>query len=142
MNEQPSYSIDQIARLSAVSVRTIRFWIQSGVVPPPNGSGRGATYGAEHLEAVLRVLRWQAEGLSLDGMRARLEPETDPVLPARRVGSVDVVSRMAVAPGIDLLVDPAAAGLSPDRLRQLFDEVRQAHRRLTDVPDGEGGRTR
>ena len=44
-----SYSLDYLSGHSGVSKRTIRYYVQTGLLPPPLGAGRGARYNAEHL---------------------------------------------------------------------------------------------
>ena len=44
-----SYSLDSLTEQTGVSKRTIRYYVATGMIPPPSGAGRGARYGAEHL---------------------------------------------------------------------------------------------
>ena len=43
------YGIDEIAHLGGVSRRTVRYYVQQGLIPAPLGVGRGKHYGPEHL---------------------------------------------------------------------------------------------
>jgi len=45
----PSYTLEQLAEGSGIQERTIRSYIARGLLPPPDGRGRAASYGAEHL---------------------------------------------------------------------------------------------
>jgi DNA-binding transcriptional MerR regulator len=65
-----------LAELSAradVSVRTIRFYIQQGLLPSPESRGPGAHYTAEHLDRLRLIKRLQREHLPLAEIRRRLE---------------------------------------------------------------------
>ena len=66
------YTIGELAELSGVSRRTVRYYVQEGLIPPPEGLGRGAHYGREHLEALLGVKSMQEQGLMLEDIRASL----------------------------------------------------------------------
>jgi DNA-binding transcriptional MerR regulator len=50
------HKIDEIAHLSGISSRTIRFYNTRGLLPPPSMHGRVAYYDQEHLQ-VLRVIK-------------------------------------------------------------------------------------
>lgn len=45
----PSYTLEQLAEGSGIYERTIRSYIARGLLPPPDGRGRAASYGPEHL---------------------------------------------------------------------------------------------
>lgn len=71
----PTEPLD-LAELSAradVSVRTIRFYIQQGLLPSPESRGPGAHYTAEHLDRLRLIKRLQREHLPLAEIRRRLE---------------------------------------------------------------------
>lgn len=61
MNESP-LTIDELARASGVTTRTIRFYCQQKLLPPPVAmKGRVALYGQEHVSAlkVIKALKEQ-----------------------------------------------------------------------------------
>jgi DNA-binding transcriptional MerR regulator len=49
-------SLDQLEERSGVPARQVRELIRQGVLPPASSGGRGATYGAEHLD---RLRAWK-----------------------------------------------------------------------------------
>ncbi len=55
MPEEPRYAIGDLADLGGVSRRTVRYYVQEGLLPTPFGVGRGNHYGPEHLDRLLRV---------------------------------------------------------------------------------------
>jgi DNA-binding transcriptional MerR regulator len=67
-----SWTIGEIAKLADVTPRTIRYYIELGLLPPPEGLGRTAGYGQEHLERLQLIKRLQVERLSLDEIREEL----------------------------------------------------------------------
>lgn len=83
MSGERNYSIGGLADAAGVSRRTVRFYVQRDLLPPPEGLGRGAHYTDEHLARLLQVKAWQEEGVALDDIRARLRNEALPSAPSR-----------------------------------------------------------
>jgi len=69
--------VADLARVSGVSVDTIRFYQKRGLLPPPRREGRVAWYGPEHEERLARIRELQARGLSLALIRRLLDGELD-----------------------------------------------------------------
>jgi DNA-binding transcriptional MerR regulator len=68
-----TYSIADLARLSGVSVRTIRYYLAQGLLPASGESGPGAHYGEDHLNRLRLTKRLQAQHLPLAEIRTQLE---------------------------------------------------------------------
>ncbi len=118
------YSLDQIALLADVPKRTVRYYIQLGLVDRPIGETRAAHYTQAHLDQLLKVKQLAAAGVSLERVRDVLSGEPPPVsLPKRQPGSVEVRSHLYIAPGVELQIAPEEAGLSPERLRRFIRSV-------------------
>ncbi|MFE3054872.1 MerR family transcriptional regulator [Nocardia sp. NPDC059239] len=69
------YSRLQLAELSGVAARTIRYYHSVGVLPRPGRAGKEAVYGPEHLERLHAITAMQARGLRLDAIREVFEAE-------------------------------------------------------------------
>ena len=69
------YEIADLARLSGLSVDTIRFYQSRGILMYPTRQGRKAYYGPEHLERITKIRSLQDRGLSLREIKDRLERE-------------------------------------------------------------------
>lgn len=127
----PSHSLADLCVLTDLAPRTVRYYVQIGLVDRPQGETRAARYGAVQVEQLLLIKKWTAAGLSLDRIRELLRGEPAPVAPrARAVGSVEVRSHLMVADGVDVVIEPGRAGLSPEQVRRfiqgvmaVFDEV-------------------
>ncbi len=131
------YGIDELADLGGVSRRTVRFYVQEGLLPVPLGVGRGSHYDRTHLERLLEVKAEQEAGRSLDDIRARRRPSSG--RPGQAVAAEPETSvprsswrRLELAPGVELHVAsdlrlPAAA-----RLDELVNWCRQHLRRNTE----------
>ena len=50
----------------AVQPRTVRYYVSSGLLPPPSGGPKFARYTMEHLRRILAVRQWLDQGISLE----------------------------------------------------------------------------
>lgn len=123
MDEAAVLSIAELAERGGVTRRTVRYYVQRGLLPAPAGRGRGGHYGPEHLDRLLQVRGWQEQGVSLDDIAQLLATGERTAVPRSAPVPLQVWSRLAVAPGVELSV-AAEAGLSPETVRQLVDAAR------------------
>ncbi|MBI4601452.1 MAG: MerR family transcriptional regulator [Planctomycetes bacterium] len=100
---ETSYAIGELADQAGVSRRTVRFYVQRGLIDPPEGLGRGSTYTPRHLEQILRVRRLQRDGLDLEAIRRLPEGEAPRERPSLPVPSL--VLRVPVCGGVRLEID-------------------------------------
>ncbi len=127
------FSLDELATLAGVTPRTVRYYISEGLLDRPEGEKRGSHYLERHLEQLLQVRRWSEAGLSLDRIRElRHGAAEDPPLRRAAPGSVEVWSRVTLADGLELQIEPGRAGLAPEQVRALVREVQAAFRRIRD----------
>lgn len=126
-----SFGVNELCLLAELPLRTVRYYIQQGLVDRPHGEKRGAWYDRHHLEQLLQIRKWSSAGLSLERIRELLqgEPPTVPERP-KQVGAIQVRSHIWLGPGLELQVSAEDAGLSPEQLRQLVTAVTQA---ITDI---------
>jgi DNA-binding transcriptional MerR regulator len=138
---EPRYAIGDLADLGGVSRRTVRYYVQEGLLPTPFGIGRGNHYGPEHLDQLLRVRSLQEAGHTLDEIRRALNgedrvhvqalraaPFSEQGLPAR-----EVWRRLTLAPGVELHVAGGVGLPSPGKLAELVSWCRQ------NFPGGDSG---
>lgn len=131
-------SLTQIAEQSGLPERSVRFYIQKGLVDRPEGEKRGAYYTARHLEQCQRIRQWREAGLSLEAIAALSRRGDAPEAPA--VPGFEVRTHFQVAPGIELVVAPERAGLDGEQVRELWRLVQSALGRLrSSAGEGEGG---
>ncbi len=57
--------------------RTVRYYIQKGLVDRPEGVGKGAFYSHTHLEQLLAIRKWKTAGLSLERIQDILATEKE-----------------------------------------------------------------
>lgn len=139
MNVTETFTIDEIAALAELPRRTIRYYIQSGLVDRPNGIGKGASYSQRHVEQLLLIRKWQLAGLSLERIGEVLKQQSDGPLPPtpRRAGTVEVWSHLVVAEGVEITLEPSRAGLSPEQVRAFFRGVTQVYAQLHESEEKE-----
>lgn len=115
--EEKKINIGQLAELSGVSRRTIRFYVQNGLLPPPLGAGRGHYYTEEHLRDLLRIKTLKENNLSLEEVAGRLHDQSEPEPAAYPLPTTWV--RIEVGPGIELNVQGGVYPVTPARVRRL-----------------------
>ena len=65
-----TYSIGDLAVAGGVSRRTVRFYVQRGLLEPPLGLGRGARYSEAHLARLREIRAGHDRGVALHDLRA------------------------------------------------------------------------
>ena len=137
MNEQQTFTLNEIASLAELPRRTVRYYIQTGLVDRPQGLGKGAFYTQHHVEQLVLVRKWQLAGLSLDKIGDVLKQQASGPLPPtpRRAGTVEVWSHLVVAEGVEVNLEPGQAGLSPEQVRAFFRGVTQLYQQVQEIED-------
>lgn len=115
-------SIGELADQIGVSRRTVRYYVQRGLIDPPVGLGRGSGYTAKHTEQIQRVLRLQREGLPLESIGHLAESQTQGApAPVRSVVHPQIVVRLPLIPGIRLEIEEGASIPAPEVLDALAE---------------------
>ena len=124
-------SISQLTTAAGLSRRAVRFYVQQGLLPPPEGRGRASHYRPEHLARLKNILELQQSGHSLDAIRRILDGE--PVMiepssnrrPARPRMSAEIWTRLRLMDGLELHFNAARFSPDPANLIQLREVIRQ-----------------
>ena len=126
-----SFTLDDLCSLTDFSKRTVRYYMQLGLVDRPIGETRAAHYLEAHLQQLLRIKKLTDAGVSLERVREVMSGGETPV-PTRqhRPGSVEVRSHLYVAPGLEIQISPDEAGMTPEQLRAFVRDVMQAAERV------------
>ena len=124
MTEDVRYAIGDLAELGGVSRRTVRYYVQEGLIPAPLGVGRGNHYGREHLDQLLKVKALQERGRTLDEIRRALrgrprELQHPAEAPAAPAPDRTLYRRLLLAPGVELHVAGSVRLPSPGKLNEL-----------------------
>lgn len=139
VNNSSTFTLEEIATLAGLPRRTVRYYIQSGVIDRPQGIGKGAFYTQRHVEQLLLVRKWQLAGLSLERIGELIRNQSNGPLPPtpRQAGTVEVWSHLVVANGIEITMEPGRAGMSPEQVRAFFRSVMQLYEQLHESEEKE-----
>ena len=119
MTSEVRYAVGDLARLAGVSRRTVRYYVQEGLIPEPLGIGRGNHYGQEHLDRILRVKTMQEAGRTLDEIRRGLRKNATVSGAAEPPVEREIWRRLTLAPCVELHVAGHIRLPSPGRLQEL-----------------------
>lgn len=126
-----TFSIEELGQLTDIPKRTIRYYIQLGLVDRPVGETKAAHYLDTHLDQLLRVKRLTEAKLPLERIRHVMTGEAAaPPTPTRQPGSVEVKTHLYVMPGVELQISAQEAGMRPEQVRLLLKEVMAATKRV------------
>jgi DNA-binding transcriptional MerR regulator len=93
---QGRYLIEELCRLTGFSRRTVRYYVQEGLVNPPAGRGRGGYYSDLHAAQLARIRVLQEQGYRLDAIRGMLAPQLAP----ETADAAEPARAAMVAPGV------------------------------------------
>ena len=125
------YTADELAGLANVPRRTLRYYIQLGLVDRPIGETRAAYYTWQHLKQLLEIRALTEQGFSLERVAELREHGTTPpaATSAPRPGHVSIQSHIHLADGVELVIEPGSAQLDPEQLRGFARDVLAAYER-------------
>ena len=63
--KKKQYTIQELSEITGYSRRTIRYYIQEGLLEPPAGRGRGGFYYDSHMHKLSEIKALQDKGLRL-----------------------------------------------------------------------------
>ena len=123
-----NYNLNELCSQVEMPIRTVRYYVQMGLVSPPEGSRKGAYYTQKHLDELLAIRKWQRAGLSLERIRELLfegsvEPGQVPPPRGRRPGDLEVWSKLYVKEGVEIHLESRMAGMSPEQVREFCRRV-------------------
>jgi DNA-binding transcriptional MerR regulator len=129
--DEKKYTFEELCALTGISSRTLRYYMQIGLVDKPVGQTRAAHYLSLHLEKILRIKQLSEAGISLERIREVIAGDAMSVPPrSKKPGQIEVRSHLWVADGIELQVSPETAELSPEELRNFFKKVLEAYEEI------------
>jgi DNA-binding transcriptional MerR regulator len=130
---QQTFSLNELSELADVPKRTVRYYIQIGLLDRPEGETRGAYYLPSHLDKLLRIRQLTEAGVSLERVRDVLSGDPPPVPPKRlEPGAVDVRSHIWIAPGVEIQVSPEQAKVSSEDVRAFARAVVELWQQITE----------
>jgi DNA-binding transcriptional MerR regulator len=128
MDNDPRYTIDDLVELTGCSRRTIRFYVEKGLLEPPAGRGRGGFYSEDHLARLRAIVAAREEGRSLAAIQAATHEAASREAATERGGGAGEgragarrCLRWELAPGIHLEVEEEALAGNEVLIRELRD---------------------
>lgn len=73
MKKPGIYNADSLAKKAGVSRRTIHYYLQRGLLMPPEGEGRGSYYTDAHLQRLKQLQQLSAQGVPLAKIKEHFE---------------------------------------------------------------------
>ena len=114
--EKIKYTIEQLGELTGFTRRTIRYYVQEGLIDPPAGRGRGGFYYDSHVQQLLRIKSFQEKGIGITAMVSLMKNEApEPVLPSR-----EVMIRYEILPGIEINISREMEIKEPKKVLEII----------------------
>ena len=114
--ERKSYTIEELGELTGYTRRTIRYYVQEGLIDPPAGRGRGGYYYDSHIQQLLQIKSFQEKGIGITAMVSLMKKETmEPVLPSR-----EVMIRYEIVPGIEVNISREMEIKEPKKILEII----------------------
>jgi DNA-binding transcriptional MerR regulator len=96
--ETKQYTIEDLCELTGFSRRTIRYYVQEGLIDAPAGRGRGGFYFDSHLNKLRQIKALQDDGLKLSQIQELLREHKKPEMAPLR----EIWIRYPIEPGIEI----------------------------------------
>ena len=122
------HAIDQLSEKTGFPVRTIRYYIQEGLLDPPAGRGRGGFYYDNHLQRLLEIKALQDRGLRLAAIQEMLKMGEAPLPATDR----EIWVKCPVVPGFEIHV---SRELEEKKRRKISEIIRIARSILEETTD-------
>ena len=124
--DERCYRIEELAELGGVTRRTVRYYVQRGLLPTPLGTGRGPHYTQAHLQRLIHIRQLQEAGVPLAEVAARLDgvPQTPAGVP-ELLPERSTWMRFVLVDGVELHVRAGAATSSRRNWRVWSRPTRQ-----------------
>jgi DNA-binding transcriptional MerR regulator len=119
--------LTELADRAGVSIRTVRYYIQQGLLQEPEARGPGAHYTEEHLDRLLLIKRLQKEHLPLAEIRKAIQS-----------GAAEAVVPRSAGDYVRSVLGKTSAPMqmsSPPMQQQPEEPVRSQWERITLAPD-------
>ena len=149
-DDSSRYTARGLGALCGVSERTVRYYVEEGLLPPPSARGRGANFEDSHLTRLRLIRAMQQAGNDLETIGeylrelekslAKTGASMESALAVwggrteqtawreqwrERYGGPSVLHRYRVAEGVELLVD-AGVARSPVQMQKVLRLLRAA----------------
>jgi DNA-binding transcriptional MerR regulator len=118
--DDASYTLGELTDRAGVTVRTVRYYIAEGLLPPPVGAGPHARYTRQHLDRLLLIARMKDAFMPLKEIRRHLKGMTDAEI--REAAAAQVAPEAAAAPAPAMQMPAAAQDSAADYIGRVLRE--------------------
>lgn len=118
--KEKTYTIDKLSELTGYSRRTIRYYIQEGLLKPPAGRGRGGFYYDSHLHKLQEIRAQQEQGIKLAAIQELGKIEHEPPATSDR----DVWVRYAIIPGVEIHIQRHVENREGRRITEIIRMIK------------------
>jgi DNA-binding transcriptional MerR regulator len=148
MDAKNLYTMDDLVGITGLPRRTIRFYIERGLLDPPAGRGRGGFYDASHVARLLEIKKSRKEGRSLKSIRSiepmefqnRLEAAIggSTVMPDTFPAGASILLSWELAPGLSLQVEETLFAKNRNLIHAIISTVRSHKDTARTLPERKG----
>ena len=124
--EDQKYTIDELTELTGFTRRTIRYYVQEGLLDPPAGRGRGGFYYDSHVDALRKIKSLQDKGLNLQSIARQLRGEEPEIKTPELVRQVR--ARYEILPGLQIDVSREIEESGSKKIQELIKFARTLFR--------------
>lgn len=112
-------TIQELCSITGYSRRTIRYYIQIGLLDPPAGRGRGGFYNDSHVNKLKQIKALNEKGMSLAAIINYFKSGS---IPEESYGR-DIWIKYAISDGVEFSV---RKDIDEERKKKIFEIVRVA----------------
>ena len=135
--ETESFDLSELSVAAGVTPRTIRYYVQQGLLPSPGTRGPGTRYDRAHLDRLQLIRRLQREHLPLAEIRKRLEALDDEGVRDLLTASAEQTTSTSALDYVRDLLDRQAARGATQADLAARGPVAAAHTPASGKPRGE-----
>jgi DNA-binding transcriptional MerR regulator len=113
-----TYKLEELARAAGTSPRTVRYYVQRGLIPAPAFRGKDTAYGREHLVRLRAIRQLQQAFFPLEAIAVELERKSLEELEKIADGSVPVRVQVRQSETVEEARQSSTGGPSKGRVFQ------------------------
>ena len=119
------HTLKELSLLTDISIRNIRFYIQNEIVDKPFGQNKGAYYTQTHLDQLMMIKKYKDAGVSLERISQIIKNKEQnlSIDYQTKQGSVEILSRIHLMQGIELVINPEISKFTQRDVRKLSEMI-------------------
>lgn len=124
MKTEARYSLAELARVTGVTPRTVRYYIAQGLLPGANEAGPGASYDADHLARLRLIRELQRQHLPLAEIRTRLVGLRSDEIAVLLDEQASAAAKPVTSSALDYIRGVLGTNLEPRQARRVLRSMR------------------